>query len=315
MEIGEAAAVAIISDAKCPIAHKDRGEVKGKAKNEKSVAQLRSNMEKGKSTQQWVLAGDTYKNGENTAAKDPCPEYEVHVDGKAVPPILVGDDRYPLSLAAHHIVPGKASLPRSDLRKFIWKSEGKIKGDIGYDVDGAENGVWLPTHAKLSAGMGKRQTIQICDEDNPARTLSYAELGEKKPKKKIDGEWKEVEDAAGAPLAFIEHYTRAAMDLTRRQFHDSHSDYSNHVVKRLNKLHVKLCKITRDCPDCKKMLGEKLPPPYGLVHRLNAISGLLRGKLQGPPTSWTPPVFTSNYAKSYRVDARSYKKAMRLRSS
>lgn len=315
MEIGESAALALVrfEDAECPCEHEKPGKVTGKPKGEKSVAELRRNMKAGTSTRQWVEKGGKYENGESQTDKDPLPGYEVIENGEKVGPIQIGDDRYPLSMAAHHIIPGKDALPKSDIRKFLWEAEGKTEGDVGYDVDGAENGVWLPTHAKLSSALGKSGEIQICDEDNPSQTLSYADLSQRPPKRKEGGEWVEVDDRSEAPLNFIETYTRQAMKLTGRQFHDSHSAYSGHVTKRLNKMHVKMCHLTKECPECQKAEGEKLPPPYGLVDRLNALSLLLRVKLLGPPASWVPPIFTSHHARGYRDDARSFRVARRGR--
>nr|MBK7069173.1 hypothetical protein [Deltaproteobacteria bacterium] len=73
---------------------------------------------------------------------------------------------YPVTLAAHHLIPGNASLGRSALYDFLGPSgSGKLKagsgvrkrtdveaGDrtytierhIGYDINGSHNGAWLP---------------------------------------------------------------------------------------------------------------------------------------------------------------------------
>ena len=88
------------------------------------------------------------------------------------------------------------------------------------------------------------------------------------------------------------------------QFHDDHTsatDYSNFVVKILNKIQANLATIKNfNCDKSMKAKsgGGKLPPPYRLVHRLNGVAGRLGGFLRGSPAAWRPPVFTSKHAMS-----------------
>ena len=142
-QLGEAVAVVAFSssDEKCPMEpHKKAKTLTGKAPGVKSVPELRKSMGEGKSTRQWKQNGIDFEKAEHfDAEKKLPPEYNEQ-------PITIAEVKYPLSIAAHHLIPGKASLPQSTIKKYIWKSEGLIDGDIGYDVDGAENGKWLPTH-------------------------------------------------------------------------------------------------------------------------------------------------------------------------
>src|SRR5262245_48164983 len=62
-------------------------------------------------------------------------------------------DRKPfeVSTAAHHLIPGNASLKKSSLFKsneYLWVDK-KAKGNIGYNINSAENGVWLPGNYAL----------------------------------------------------------------------------------------------------------------------------------------------------------------------
>ncbi|KYF83271.1 hypothetical protein BE17_17235 [Sorangium cellulosum] len=48
--------------------------------------------------------------------------------------------------AAHHLIPGNASLKKATkLLKFMKKGD-TVDGDVGYDVNDRKNGVWLPTY-------------------------------------------------------------------------------------------------------------------------------------------------------------------------
>jgi hypothetical protein len=218
-------------------------------------------------------------------SKDPSPKDDLTKDDDN--PIKIGDGSYPLSMAAHHIVPGKDSLPKSKLAKYIWKSEGKIFGDIGYHVDGAENGVWLPTHQSLSSKMSSGDILVDGTQQK------YAAAGKS---------GKRAEKSSGV-AGFIRAYTQKAMDLTSAQFHDSHKQYSKKVMEKLDAIQVWILKASGDdCPDCEKAKSPdgKLPPPHLLAFRLNALSKYLRTFLIGPPVMWRAPLFTSRYAEEYK---------------
>lgn len=180
---------------------------------------------------------------------------------------------------AHHLIPGDASLPRSDVMDYVSQERGVIQGDIGYDVNGCENGAWLPSNNAVA--------------DWGALTMTS------KSKRARPGD---AEDIAAERLQT--EYAYRAMELGRAQFHDSHEDYNGFVVRCLNKIAARYtitaaCKCEA-CQDCLARDG-KLPPPYALVQRLNVVSTRLRGLLSFPPERWREPVFTSSWAMRYRA--------------
>lgn len=291
-EIGESAAMGndAISIDECPMApHKETKKFKAKAPKVKSVPELRSNMKKGVSTQTWEDNGTEVVEGTNETAERPLPT----VSGDE-PPIQIGDRGYPLSIAAHHLIPGKDSLPESNIKKFVWATYNVIKNDIGYDVDGAENGVWLPTHQALSAGLGKAKTIVIQDDTHPEPTgpgMSYRQLSKRAKAPKEN----ELELST---TKFIPTYTQLAMKELDAQFHDSHKPYSLKVIDRLDKYAVALNDKVGYCDECSKK-GEPFSPPHGLVFILNSVSQYYQGKLKGPPTSWDREIYTSDWSLHY----------------
>lgn len=274
---------------KCPMApHKEPKKFKAKAPKVKSVAELRRNMKSGTSTQAWVDKGSRVDKGTNETSERPQPS----ISGDK-PAIRIDDRGYPLSVAAHHLIPGKASLPDSDVNKYVWKKHGEIENDIGYDVDGAENGVWLPTHQSLSRGLGKAKTIIIHDESNPAPTqpgLSYTELS----KRAKAGN----HDPQAFTTKFIPLYTQLAMKKLNAQFHDSHSVYSMHVKKSLGTLAVSMNNRIGFCDECTKK-GKPYKPPFGLVFRLNNMSQYYQGKLTGARSGWMKTIYTSDWSLYY----------------
>ena len=289
-QLGEAVAKVAFSSSeeKCPMEpHKKAKTLTGKAPEVKSVPELRKSMKDGKSTRQWKQSGDDFELAKHLdAEKKPPPEYDEM-------PIEIADVKYPLSISAHHLIPGKASLPVSTLKKYIWKSRGGlIDGDIGYDVDGAENGKWLPTHQIMSSKMASAQTIIIVDETNPSRTtgMSWAELSDRAKEK--EGHQKSYTDL------FLPRYTQQSMRLLNCQFHDGHDDYSDWVTGQLNKISLSIDVKSGMCDKCKKIAIKT--PPYLLVYRLNRLSRTCAGLLSGSPKPTWLRIYTSEFAAMYK---------------
>lgn len=54
----------------------------------------------------------------------------------------------PVTCAAHHLIPGNAALQESTIMSLL-RVDGPAQGNIGYDVNKAANGVWLPGNYAL----------------------------------------------------------------------------------------------------------------------------------------------------------------------
>lgn len=287
MELGEEVAIAEVDtdDWTCPFSHDKPGTVANELDTD--PAKLGTRMANGTSTRLWDDSSgqvqpkkvDVEKQTASDAIKEP---YEVYVAldhlGNSV--------RMPFSVAAHHLIPGEASLPKSSLINYV-KGGKVISSDIGYGVNGRENGIWLPTHHALS------QKMPILPYST--RKHSYASLSS------------EGNDMVPSVVSL---YTQAVMEQATCQFHDDHTratDYSNFVVKVLNKIQTNLATIKNyNCKKCMqaKSNGGKLPPPHSLVHRLNMVSSRLASFLTGPAAGWRPPVYTSPHARSWANSSR-----------
>jgi hypothetical protein len=147
--------------------------------------------------------------------------------------------------AAHHLLPGNASVNKAAaLHKYmLWKGKNPLQliGPIGYDINAAANGVWLPGNYAV-----RKETD-------------------------FNKNWGDFADP------FKEAYARAAMksagDL---QLHDAHPAYNSNVLRTLIDVAKKLDELWEDrsaCPVCKRKLENHNTPPYGLVSRLNRLSG------------------------------------------
>lgn len=175
----------------------------------------------------------------------------------------------------HHLIPGNASLKPNSIVDIMDSERGQIKSDIGYNVNGAANGIWLPTIPQVFyAGDQHGPKLMkwgVMTKDYPAEQFSHAEK---------------------------------AMMVAKRQFHDAHPDYSNHVAEKLNELHLLVIDAAWNCPEVTSSADEKAPPPYGLVAMLDGLSDRMAQSLKGIESSWRWPKFTSRHAEKFSSRSR-----------
>ncbi len=183
--------------------------------------------------------------------------------------VLNDTQNYSYIVAAHHLIPGVAALDNSSLYKNYMKKEGScttakgnsytISCNIGYNVNGVHNGVWLPGNYAIRAANGP-----------------------------LNKSWSATSDD------FQFNYRVAAMKITGgRQFHDAHAAYNDSVRDTLDKIATALVLHQDVCKPCFDKANGKIHPPYRLKTRLYAISKWLRTKVLGGPASWTDPYYTS----------------------
>ncbi|MBL8288650.1 MAG: AHH domain-containing protein [Rubrivivax sp.] len=153
----------------------------------------------------------------------------------------------PIVPAAHHCIPGGASLAKATALHDFMRKGGpfKLASDIGYNVNAAANGVWLPGNYAVRPG----------------------QYGWSK-------KW------GNCTTKFKTEYASRAMKKANRQFHDAHVSYNNKVLKTLEAMAEELAEPEDECPVCGKEL-DCTRPPFGLVGRLNAVSSKHRAMLIG----------------------------------
>ncbi len=218
---------------------------------------------------------------------------------------------YPVSCAAHHCIPAQESLKDHSLLAFMCKKgsaadsnhgygQGEVWSNVGYDVNGSQNGVFLPGNYAVGGGRGGTgQWVEdTADKENENVEESAAEhsdllTGAHGDVRETNRKWQ---------------YVRQAVTLAGGQFHDRHVDYSEVVVKgALTALFEKLMHkfeqafLENNCSRCSqrhdKLEEYGVPTPYGLVDRLNMISARLRGHLTG--SLWPANVYTSGWMRAY----------------
>jgi HNH/ENDO VII superfamily nuclease len=198
------------------------------------------------------------------------PKWNISHKVEAEDPIAAGTETEVVP-AAHHLLPGNASVNKAKaLHKYMVWDGTNPKGynnAIGYDINGADNGVWLPGNyaVRKETDFGKN--------------------------------WSKFKDP------FKNAYARAAMkNAGNLQLHDAHPSYNTNVLNTLLEIGRKLDELSKDeskCPMCGDDLKDKLEPPYGLVGRLNSLSAEHRKPLIF--TAANKKAINSGYTTSSRV--------------
>lgn len=274
MEIGEIAYGGLANQikAECPFKEEDAGvdEQEGEniakddlEKEESDGGILGKNLLTGSHGKKGTWAGESPKN-QSLRVDTRRTGLRVEVPGTD----SIDKGTYGFTVAAHHLIPGEASLAVSSLKSFMVKGETvevvtpegnkqkELKKHIGYNVNGSHNGAWLPGN------------YYIRSKTSPIKDTSWVDLG--------NNPW-------------CLHYVAAVIRVSGAQFHDAHTKYSGAVKDILNKISDVLVK--HECSICAQ---PKINPPVRIKARLYGISGYLRGQVEQHPNAWKRPWFASD---------------------
>jgi hypothetical protein len=180
------------------------------------------------------------------------------------------------SAEAHHLICGNEVLKEEgEVEKYLIKearqtskgAAGLLKPrDVPYDVNAAENGIWLPS---------TRDEFRITKRGQPPESGTL---------------WSGLEESEKENDAF------AVMEGVKRQFHKGshgnagqpHNNYVKEAIARLKQVRVWVSKYSEICPMEEDAPKKEPPyyPPDGIVDMLNLLSANLRKELIGPPETW-----------------------------
>ncbi len=285
MQMGEQIAIGMLAEetaAKCPFKEEtplgaDEEEGESVANDDTDGAQIEQENNGG--TLGRNLAGAS--PGKAGTIEGPCPpptaSPSLRVDTTRSAGLLkvrvpaagdIAQGDYGFTVAAHHLIPGEASLAPSDLKPLMTKGASvdvltamgqkkkTIRKYIGYNVNGAHNGVWLPGNYYIRPGHSPKSGHSWSDLETHPWCLNYVAA---------------VSKVAGS------------------QFHDAHTEYSAAVKKLLNKIAQILA--THECADCQ---GSEINPPFAVKQRLYNLSAYFKSQLTAPPGAWKRPWFASD---------------------
>ncbi|ABC32361.1 hypothetical protein HCH_05706 [Hahella chejuensis KCTC 2396] len=179
--------------------------------------------------------------------------------------VTIGGKTFDAAVAAHHLIPGNASLKESEIMAYL-HIDGKAAGNIGYNVNSMPNGVWSPGNYGVRPWGGEGKAFKAKHGIEP------------------------------------KDFAFAAMDEWRCQFHDAHEKYSIFVRGVLDKIADKLRdQETIWCPEQKHKEQEQTQI-FALVSRLNTVSTRMKRMLRFPTRNWKENVYTSRFVRMYMIE-------------
>lgn len=192
-----------------------------------------------------------------------------------------------LQAAAHHLIPGRPGMKESRLEKWTWTGApgSQLTEDIGYNIDGAENGVWLPhlPHIYFT------RKIPGTDPKRPTFAEYYGVAwGDSLVKK---GKGVQLSEDAKLQIGlFIMLELWLQMHFTehgaRYKYLDNKTTYDGEARQRCNLLaDLMLSFWSQKCQEAPRDDGT-LNPPYGLVERINLQSKYILERITGRPDRW-----------------------------
>lgn len=196
------------------------------------------------------------------------------------------------SYEAHHLIPGKQDLLKSEGASQVmnghpiedWiKKSGKIKKDTGYSINNSDNGVWLasaPSSVKKTRGFKPATPWEREDHPNP------------NPNALTTAQKNEIADYAMTHGAGQFHYGKHAIN----DDEGSAPSYPKVVHERLTNLADNMLAWSKVCPLCAEKPSD---PPYDPSWKVNgyldAIAMQIRVEIQAMPAS-TWKYFISSHA-------------------
>lgn len=226
-ELNELAGVAIPGvhqEDDCPFCREDEPM-------EERTSDVEPDLEEDPGKQIGNNSGKLDKNMAAIGAPRPV-DWFVEIEDADGNPVL---DHHPVTPNPHHLIPGNESLKKADaLLEWIFASRGTIAADIGYDVNNAENGAWLPSNNAMRGNSLWRDERFKRDYVRAAMAAAGGHF----------------HDRHGRPYsAFV-------------------TKLLNKIADRINAVEAG----DPGCPNKDDADSGKLKPPYGLVERLNGVS-------------------------------------------
>lgn len=189
-------------------------------------------------------------------------------------PIYSNDQHGSYGNQAHHCISGNEIMKGHPLEQILTNKDGKgdeYKGQTGYTINNAANGVYLPSFPANYSGT----------DDEKYEIVKLAMIA-KKGQVHIGGH-SGHEHAVG-------------------------QDYPTAIKKELTAIKRRVIQKSEECPFCVENGGTpKKPfvPPYKVNLWLDLLSKRIARKLSGPVKTW--PYFISRYAKRYYKEVNTKK--------
>lgn len=227
------------------------------------------------------------------------------------------------TVQAHHLICGNEILrDQKIIQSWLCKQgrhEGKLKPcDTGYNVNNAENGIWLPsTPAQYKTAIKLETALERITGPGSYRPVELKEMAmfakqwpefmrQHGPLLQMLGvntekSWTDLTDEERDDIAFV------VMQKQERQFHlSSHggavpddqaeASYVKKGIKHLGTLSIYMRHYSKECPmdNGAKRSAPPYVPPFKLNEYLDTLSMQMRSYVIGHPKTWK--YFISNWA-------------------
>jgi len=221
---------------------------------------------------------------------DDAPDYTLEKD-------LIEEIPVRVAPAAHHLIPGNQSMDPHPIEEYTTTAKNAdLLEDIGYDINGAENGIWLPTYPDLY----KSTMVEVGGKSFKGFDVSKYMWG-------ADN----VPVRTGLAAVLPEPRKISVTNIVQARWGQAHigdhkgTGYDRACRDRLTLLFDLMVSFWE--PKCEKSTDDqdKLRPAYGLVQRINLQSKFMKNSItpRKEPRKWTQ--WVSNYAKEFTTLAKS----------
>jgi hypothetical protein len=237
-----------------------------------------------------VLRGlTTHKGSENSSSTlegnlEDKPTYVLEKD-------LIEEFPVNVAPAAHHLIPGNQAMDGHSIEEYTTTQVGtNLLEDIGYDINGKPNGVWLPTFPDLY----KNKSVEVKGKKYKGYDITGFMWGDDN---------KPVE--SGAADVLPDEQKIPIVNMIQSRWGQAHigdhkgTGYDRTCRDRLTLLYNLMFTFWENACDKATDDNGKWRPPYGLVGRINLQSSFMLNCImpRDEPKAWTQ--WVSNYAKDY----------------
>ena len=205
-----------------------------------------------------------------------------------------------MAAAPHHIIPGNTSMTHSKVETWTCNSKGKIKQDIGYDIDGAPNGVFLPHLPEIYFTRKKEATVRD-SATSPWQTKKVFQS------KAYGQTWIDMSDAAKESIEYT-----IMLETSLQAHFSNHNKPYVHVNAAMN--YDLECQDECDQLDdlmkakaliCPQKSNPDPPynPPYSLVGLINGKSAAVLTRITGRPRRWQSWISSTSHQLTFDIEA------------
>jgi hypothetical protein len=213
-----------------------------------------------------------------------------------------------MAAAPHHIIPGNTAMKRSKVESWTRKSKGKIKQDIGYDIDGAPNGVFLPHlpeiyfTRRIETGMWDDAAGDFVTQ-SVTMAKGYGQSWGDNKKKKQKGLSANAKESIVYTIMLETSLQAHFSDHDASYIHtDAAMTYDLDCQRECDQLDDLMKLKSQLCPQ-KSNPKPSFNPPYSLVGLINGKSAEVLTRITGRPKKWSSWISAAAHQLTFDIES------------